>query len=69
MFHIASFNYCHLRYVYLLGLGYGTRRINEDKSLTSTQGTKDEADVFWTHRWKRWPGEDTHFWNGNWREK
>jgi len=42
--------------------------INEDKSLVH-KGTKDAADLLWSRRSKRWPGEDVHVWNGKWREK
>jgi len=42
---------------------------NHLRQVTSTQGTKDESDIFWSRRSKRWPGEDVHVWNGKWREK
>jgi len=42
---------------------------NQARDVICPQDVKTQADVFWSGRTKRWPGEDVHVWNGKWREK
>jgi len=42
---------------------------NQRRDVTCSQGVKTQADLFWSRRSKRRPGEDVHVWNGEWQEK
>jgi len=47
---------------------YSTTDTSTHIYRTSSQGIESQADVFWSRRSERRPGEEIHVWNGEWQE-